>query len=220
MPPRGPGRGDHAVRSRPQVRRPAGWSQGARKNARLTAGTGLLLVGLLFAEGLTVAFIGPLFSWHILIGLVLIPPVALKTVSTLWRFGRYYLGDQRYRKAGPPSPLLRLIGPFITLFTALLFLTGIVVWLQGPRAVPTWGFAHKAIFVVWFGLMTIHVLGHILQAIRLARSDLRPRRKSEQVPGAWLRQGLVLASLVAGVLLGFAARGVSSGWAIWAVQHR
>ena len=69
-------------------------------NARVTGATGLVLIVLLFLEGLTIPFIGRLVSWHILLGLVLVPPLVLKMASVLWRFARYYLHDPRY---APPD---------------------------------------------------------------------------------------------------------------------
>ena len=35
--------------------------------------------------------------------------------------------------------------------------------------------AHKACFVVWFGAMSVHVLGHVLKLPGLARADLGGR---------------------------------------------
>lgn len=183
-------------------------------NSRLTATTGLLLLVLLAAEGLTIASIGPLVSWHIGIGLALIPPVALKLGSTLWRFGHYYLGDPGYRRAGPPHPLLRFLGPVVALSTAAVLASGVAVWLAGPPPVPTLDFLHKATFVIWFGVMTVHVLAHARRASKLAAADLGRGRRG-RAPNARLRQGLVLASLVMGVALGIGTRGLVSGWSVW-----
>lgn len=188
-------------------------ASGVEANAHLTAVTGLLLVGMLFAEGVTVVSIGPLVSWHIGIGLALVPPVGLKLGSTLWRFARYYLGAPRYRRAGPPHPVLRALGPLVVLSTLALLASGVAWWLLGPSAPGPVALGHKAIFVVWFVLMTVHVLAHLTQVTRVARADLTGRRRRlgpGDRPG--LRQGLVLASLVGGVALGLAARGLVGAW--------
>ncbi len=71
-----------------------GRSGGVEGNDRLTAASGGLLFLLLAAEGVTILFIRPLLSAHVFIGMLLIPPVALKLGSTGWRFLRYYTGDR------------------------------------------------------------------------------------------------------------------------------
>lgn len=183
---------------------------GVEANARLTAIAGLVLLVMLAAEGLTILSIRSLISWHAAIGLALIPVVGVKLGSTLWRFGRYYWGDLRYRAAGPPHPIMRLLGPVIVVTTAIVLATGIAAWVAGPHNGP-WLSLHKASFVVWFGAMAIHVLAYTRRALRLARDDVhRPRRT--MVPYRPLRLGLVAASICAGVALGLAASGIGSGW--------
>ncbi len=192
---------------------------GTRFNSRLTATMGIVLLVMLFLEGITVAFIGPLFSWHILIGLALIPPIAVKLASTMWRFSLYYLGDIRYRIAGPPAPLLRLVGPVVASSTVVLMVSGVMVWIKGPSAVPTWGLIHKAAFVVWFGVMAVHVLGHVLRALRAVRADMVPPTSSRYVPGAKMRQLGAVATVVFGLLIGLVAQGAVSGWGAWVKLH-
>ncbi len=50
-------------------------------------------MALLAALGVTILRIGPLISEHLFIGLMLIPPIALKLASTGYRFMRYYTSD-------------------------------------------------------------------------------------------------------------------------------
>lgn len=181
-------------------------------NARLTAATGLLLVVLLFLEGLTVPFVAPLLSWHVAIGLALVPPVLLKLASTSWRFARYYLGDARYRLAGPPHPLLRALGPLVVVSTVALLASGIASWLAGPRH-PGLVEVHKLSFVVWFLALGVHVLAHVLRAARLAARDAREARGSRPSSGrARARRALVAASLAGGLCAGAVGHLVTTGW--------
>ena len=71
-------------------------------------------------------------------------------------------------------------------------------------------FLHKATFVVWFGAMTLHVLGHLVDTYRLAPRDWTP--KAGYVPGVWLRHALVVVTLVAGAGLGLLALGQVDTW--------
>ena len=41
---------------------------------------------------------------------------------------------------------------------------------------------------MWFGAMTVHVLGHLVDTYRLAPRDWTP--KAGYVPGVWLRRAL------------------------------
>jgi len=71
-------------------------------------------------------------------------------------------------------------------------------------------FLHKATFILWFGAMTVHVLGHLLDTYRLAPRDWTPR--AAYVPGVWLRRATVVATLVAGTGLGLLALGRVDAW--------
>ena len=143
--------------------------------------------------------------------MVLIPPVLLKVASTGWRFARYYRGAPAYQRKGPPPVLLRLLGPVVVLLTLVLFASGVGLLLVSRSWLPLLLKVHKASFVLWFGAMTIHVLGHLGEVFRLAPRDWL-RRTRRDVTGAGPRQWLIAASLVAGVLLGFLFLGRVGPW--------
>lgn len=187
-------------------RRPPGRAQrraeaGVEGNARLTSVNAVVLLVLLAAEGFTVLGVRQMLTPHVFIGMVLIPPVLLKMASTGWRFTRYYAGTPAYRHKGPPPVLLRLLGPGVVLLTLVVFASGVALLLVGRAQIPFLLKVHKASFVLWFGAMAIHVLGHLAEVVRLAPRDwLRSGRRD--VAGAGARQWLIAASLVAGALLG------------------
>jgi hypothetical protein len=205
---------------RPQETRPTG----VEGNARLTGTTGLLLIVLFFLEGLTIPFISRLISWHIVIGLALIPPVLVKLCSVLWRFSRYYLGDPRYRAAGPPHPLLRALGPFVVLSTVALLASGVALWLAGPGH-TTLLRIHQVSFVLWFVVVAVHVVSHILRASRLAAADAAEAKAQRaganpvRQRAARARRTLVAGSLLVGLALGALGRTVTTGWGPSVFHH-
>lgn len=192
-----------------QPDRPDHVEQGVEANARLTGSLAAVLLVLLFLEGITVLRIGSLLRPHIFIGMLLIPPVLLKVASTTYRFARYYLGSPAYRRKGPPPTLLRLLGPALVLLTALLLGSGVALLFVGHSPRSTLLFIHKASFVLWFGVMTVHVVAHVLDTARLAPRDWYWRTR-DQVRGATLRQWGIAASLLVGVVLGIAFVGRAS----------
>ena len=72
-------------------------------------------------------------------------------------------------------------------------------------------FVHKASFVLWFGAMTIHVIGHIVETARLAPRDWSARTRRD-IAGAGARQWLVVVSLAAGLVLGIAVAPQVGTW--------
>ena len=173
-----------------------------RFNARLTALTGMLLLVLLFIEGVTIPLIGQLITWHIAVGTLLIAPVAVKLVATGTKIVRYYTGDPAFVAEGPPPPARRLLGPFVMLLSVIVIATGVVLAIAGPGHGGTWLFLHKASFVLWFGVMTLHVLTHILRTAQATASEyldrgpsaLAGRSARALVLGATLLVGLGLAA--------------------------
>ena len=181
---------------------------GSEGNRRLTGATAAILLVLLAAEGVTLLALGPLLSAHIFIGMLLIPPIALKLASTGYRFVRYYTGDRAYRADGPPHPLLRVLGPVVVLSTAGLFATGVTLAVVGPAGGIVLGL-HKASFVVWVVAMSAHVLGHLLRVPGLASVDWR---RSESLAGSSLRRWILAGSLVAGLILALATVHLAGPW--------
>jgi hypothetical protein len=180
-------------------------------NARLTASTAAVLLVLLAVEGATLLGVRSLLAVHVFVGALLIPPVLLKTGSTLYRFARYYAGDPEFRRKGPPMLLLRLLGPVVVVLTAVVLATGVALMFAGQGWRSSMLFLHKASFVLWFGAMAVHVLGHLGETARVAPRDwLRRTRRS--VRGAGLRMWLLATSVVAGLVLGGYLVGRAGGW--------
>ena len=174
--------------------------EGVEGNARLTAMTAALLFVLLAAEGFTILRVGKLLTLHVVIGMVLVPPVLLKIGSTTWRFARYYLGSPEYRRKGPPPALLRLLGPFLVVLTLAVLGSGIALLLGPPSARSELLLIHKATFILWIAAMAAHVLGHLVDTARLAPKDFY-RRTRRQVRGANKRQWALVGALCLGLLL-------------------
>jgi hypothetical protein len=133
--------------------------------------------------------------------------VLLKTITTGYRFLYYYRGDPDYVRKGPPPLILRVLGPFVVALTFAVLLTGIAAAIEGPGT--AWLGPHKAAFILWFGAMTVHVLGHVADTGRLLVGDLDTRSR---VPGAARRLMLVSAALLAGLVLAVATRGWADSW--------
>ena len=149
-------------------------TSGVRGNERLTATTGLVLLVLLAVEGFTVLSVRGMFGVHVFVGLLLIPPIGLKLLSTGYRFTRYYTGNRAYRQAGPPQPIPRIIAPILILCTVALFGSGVLLLLQGPQQADSTRTIHTAAFFFWFWVMAVHVLTYVWRTPALAA--LRARR--------------------------------------------
>jgi hypothetical protein len=164
-------------------------SGGPEGNERLTATTAALLLVLLAAEGVTILFIRPLLTLHMFLGVLLIPPVALKLGSSGYRFVRYYTGNPSYRLKGPPWLFMRLLAPLLVAATTVVFTSGVVLLATGQR-VGIWVGIHKTSFAVWLAVASVHVLVYVWRLPTLV-SDRR-------APGFAVRIGLVAAALVVG----------------------
>ena len=64
------------------------------------------------------------------------------TIPVIW-------GDRRYVRAGPPRPMLRVLGPLVMIPTAAVIGSGVALWLAGPRD-RLLLVLHQLTFVVWF----------------------------------------------------------------------
>jgi hypothetical protein len=184
---------------------------GTDGNERLTAASGVVLLLLLAAEGVTIVFIRPLISVHVFIGMLLIPPVALKLASTGWRFARYYSGAREYRSKGPPLLPLRLLAPLVVVSTLAVVGTGVALLAMGPRNGFVVGL-HKDAFVVWLVATGVHVLAYLPRLPRLVAGDWGG---GDAVGGAVARRALLAGAVVAGAILALATIRYAQPWVHW-----
>jgi hypothetical protein len=182
---------------------------GADGNERLTTAAGALLLFLFAAEGATILSVHRLLTLHFFLGMLLAGPVALKIGTTCYRFARYYSGAPAYVRKGPPPLLLRLLGPVVVLTSCGVIGTGIALAFAGPGRGP-WLLAHRALFVLWFGAMTVHVVGHLPALARMAPGA---RRRGTAVAGsAAVRWGLLAAALGGGLILAVSTVHLAGAW--------
>jgi hypothetical protein len=186
----------------------------AEGNERLTAMSGAVLLILFAAEGVTILSLRQLLTLHFFLGMLLLGPVALKIASTTYRFARYYAGAAAYVRKGPPAPLLRLLGPFVIVTSLAVLGSGVALAFAGPHQ-SQWLFLHKASFVLWFGVMTIHVLVYAprLPAVLIHRPA---GRVAAVLAGARTRWLLLGASLAAGLIVAALTLHLSARWGIGA----
>jgi hypothetical protein len=183
---------------------------GTEGNARLTGTTGAVLILLLAAEGATILRIRDLISVHIFLGMLLIPPVALKLATTGYRFVSYYAGVAAYRAKGPPHALMRyLVAPVLVASTVVLFGTGVALMVRGPDGGLLLGL-HQASFIVWLGATSMHVVWYLMPLPALVSADWR---RAQRIGRGALRIGLVGAVLLAGVALAASTLPLAHMWA-------
>lgn len=196
---------------------------GPAGNARLTAWTGLVLLILLAIEGYTILDIQGLIGWHIVVGLLLVPPALVKIGSTGWRILRYYAGDAAYRQAGPPQMVMRVLGPLVVLSTVAVLATGILVAVESPGGqrhgllgIPVTALLlHKATFFAWLAVMTVHVLGRTVRATKVVAS-----RAGQRVGGARARVAVLVGMALCSVALAtFLASPWISSWQQRGFRH-
>ena len=169
---------------------------GTDGNERLTAIVGAVLLVLLAVLGITIIRIGQLLWLHLFLGLLLIGPVALKLASTGYRFTRYYLATAAYRLKGPPHPLLRGLAPVLVITTLAVFVTGVLLLVDGPGSRDQLLLWHKVSFIVWLVAMAPHVLGHLVElppALRITRGGT-----GSGATGGGAGRAIALASAIAG----------------------
>ena len=195
------GRSHRADAVLPRTGGPAG-------NARLTAWTGAILFVLFVAELVTLLDVRGLISWHVALGVILVPPALLKTASTGWRLLRYYTRGRPYVEVGPPILPLRLLGPLVVLTTLGLLGSGLVLIALGAQrsrenvvAGFSWVSIHQGFFILAGVALGLHFLARAVPAwmIITGRRKENPGRPP-RVPGGAARLAVVVLALaVAGV---------------------
>jgi hypothetical protein len=191
---------------------------GTAGNEQLTAATGVVLILLLAALGVTIVRIGQLLAAHMFIGMLLIGPVALKVASTGYRFARYYAGSPRYRAKGPPHLALRSLAPLVVLSTVAVFATGVALLVLGPGSRGSLPLLHKVSFIVWVAVTAVHVLGHLAELPRALTADRQRARPWDDLgSGRGARALLLASSLVGGLVLALAVEG---GFGAWTTFHQ
>jgi hypothetical protein len=176
---------------------------GTTGNGLLTDVAGAVLIVLLAVIGVTIVRIGSLLSVHLFVGMLLIGPLALKLASTGYRFARYYTGNPRYRRKGPPLTPLRLLAPFVVVSTLVVMASGVALLLAGPGSRGALLPVHKVSFFVWIAFTAVHVLAHLPDTWRGLKVEYGtgPRRPGEVVAGRSGRTLSLAGALVLGTVI-------------------
>ena len=189
-------------------------------NERLTASVGLILIVLSLAEILTLLVgLQETLRLHVILGLMLIPPIALKLGSTGWRFARYYTRNAAYREKGAPQLLMRALAPLFVAATVALFGSGVAMGVLHGNALVIARRVHGPASVVWMLLLGAHVLVYTRRAFHAVAADVRARTR-RAVTGARWRTVIVLVAVVGGVVTGLATLPDQHPWLHLPPKHR
>jgi hypothetical protein len=183
----------------------------------LVALSGLAILVLLPVPYLTAIALDLLWRVHFFSSLLLVPLLLVKLGGTGWRALRYYLRDREYRVDGPPHPMARLSAPVLVGSTLVLFVSGVVMMLDGDRFAP-WSTIHNGAAIVFTGALGLHLLAHLWDAPTEAAADVRglqAARAGLDVPGGRRR----IAITVAAFALGLALAAVAMPSAQWATSR-
>jgi hypothetical protein len=192
---------------------------GVEGNSRLTAVNGMVLLGLLAVEGVTVLNVRGMITLHMYLGVLLVGPVLLKCASTGYRFVRYYTGAEPYVAKGPPHPILRILGPLVIASSLAVLGTGIALVYVGPQHRDPVLTLHQGSFIVWLVVTGVHVLGHVIDAGSTTWHELRDPRAEPAVRKRRWRTVAVAVSLIAGVGLAAAVMPSAGAWTSHRFDH-
>jgi hypothetical protein len=168
-------------------------------------------------ETLTTLSLRSYLPVRIFLGLLLLPPVALKLASTGWRLMRYYTRNTPYRLEGPPSLLLRMLAPLLVASTLTLFGSGVALIVAGHGG-GTLLSVHVS-FVVWGLVMIVHVLAYIARTLRVGPADWLPHAE-QVVAGARSRRAALGGALLSGAIVALATYPAQQAWLSHHREHR
>jgi hypothetical protein len=154
---------------------------------RSTASTAAVLLIVLAVEGVTVLRVRLLLTPHVFLGMLLVLSVPVEDGRHDLAIRAVLHGRSGLPARGPPLPLLRLLGPIVVVLTASVLATGIALLLGALSWRSQLLVLHRASFLVWFFVMTLQVLGHLLDSARSAPRDWLCRTR-HHVDGAGARQ--------------------------------
>jgi hypothetical protein len=181
-------------------------------NEHLTAAVGVLLLIPVAVEVGTVLFgVHTFMSWHVFVGLALIPVVVLKLATTGWRFVRYYTRSKPYVAGGPPQTPMRLLAPLFVVATVVLFGSGVAMGFLHGHPLEIARRLHGPASVIWLLLLGLHVLVYLGRALRRTADDILTVDRAP-VPGKSARLYALATAVVCGVLLGAALIPAQHRW--------
>jgi hypothetical protein len=181
-------------------------------NERLTAAVGLLVLAPILVEVATVLLgVHTFMSWHVFLGLALIPAVLLKLASTGWRFLRYYTRSPAYVALGPPQLAMRLLAPLFVAATVVLFGSGVAMRLLHGHDLQIGRNLHGPASVIWLALLGLHTLVYLGRALNRAADDALPAKR-RPLSGARARAFALTAAVILGLALGAATVPAQHRW--------
>jgi hypothetical protein len=188
-------------------------------NERLTASAGLVLIVLTVIELATLLLgLQRFLSLHVFVGIVLLPPVALKLASTGWRFTRYYTRAAAYRAKGAPQLVMRLMAPLLVAATIVLFGSGVAMGFLHGHSLRLARQLHGPASVVWMLLVGVHVLVYLKRALVSSKEDVDPTSRSA-VRGASARNLILAAAVLTGLVVGLGTITVQHRWLHLPAKH-
>jgi hypothetical protein len=183
-------------------------------NERMTALAGAVLLVLIVVELVTSARLRTLMDLHVVAGVLLAGPLAVKLGSTFYRFLRYYTGSPDFVRRGPPHLALRVLGPLLIATTLVVVGSGIGLLVTGPDQagllLPLHGFS----VLLWLPQIAIHVVAHMRRVPQLVADDWSAHA-AEQAPGRGRRVGTNLGALVFGGLAAILLLPTVAPWISW-----
>jgi hypothetical protein len=191
-----------------------GWS-GVIGNERLTALAGAGLLVLMVVELVTVANLRAGLSLHVLIGVLLVGPLAVKLGSTGYRFLRYYTGSPAYVRKGPPRLPLRVLAPLLLLTTLVVIGSGIGLVVTGPLHPGPLLLVHGMSTLLWLPLIAIHVFAYLRRVPRLVADDWSTSSSRNEHLARGLRLGVNLGALLCGALAAILVLPFAAPWTTW-----
>ena len=181
-------------------------------NKRLTAAVGVLLLAPILLEIATVLLgVHTFMSWHVFVGIALIPLVVLKLATTGWRFVHYYTRSRAYVAQGPPQIAMRLLAPLFVVATVVLFGSGVAMGLLHGHALQLARRLHGPASVIWLVLLGLHVLVYLGRALKDTADDVRPADPAS-IRGKTARRYGLATAVVCGLLLGSALVPAQHRW--------
>ncbi|MCL5115894.1 MAG: hypothetical protein M1272_01950 [Firmicutes bacterium] len=189
------------------------------RNERLTALAGAVLFGLFVIEMVVTANLHKLILVHIFIGTLLAGPLVVKLASVGYRFFSYYAkSSPAFVAKGPPNIWLRLLAPFLILLTLMLFLSGLVLAVEGPPPNRLVFLVHAGSAALWIPLIVVHVYAHLRQVPRALQQEWS-RHSKQKLSDRIKRLRITVIALIVGAIAAIALVPVSAPWIHGPLQY-